>query len=108
MTNRKKSYILFRSQTKLEVDDVKIRWLSQREGFGEKKMQSPERDSPLTCVGHSVPKIDALDKVLGRAIYSEDIFFTNMLYGRVLRAGVPHAIIEEIDTHAKEVEAAGG
>ena len=51
-----------------------------------------------TCVGHSVPKVDALDKVLGRALYSEDLAFPDMLYGRVLRAGVPHAIIEDIDT----------
>ena len=51
-----------------------------------------------SCIGHSVSKVDALDKVLGRALYSEDISFPNMLYGRVLRAGIPHAIIEEIDT----------
>ncbi len=52
----------------------------------------------FSCVGHSVPKIDAIDKVLGRAAYAEDLSFPNMLYGRVLRAGVPHAIVEEIDT----------
>lgn len=50
-----------------------------------------------TWVGHSVPRVDALDKVLGRAVYSEDISFPHMLYGRVLRAGIPHAIIEDID-----------
>ncbi|MBW1944085.1 MAG: molybdopterin-dependent oxidoreductase [Deltaproteobacteria bacterium] len=52
----------------------------------------------FTCVGHSVPKVDALDKVLGRAVYSEDMKFPNMLYGKVLRAGIPHAMIESIDT----------
>ena len=51
----------------------------------------------FTCVGHSVAKVDALDKVLGRAVYSEDMTFPDMLYGRVLRAGTPHAVIEEID-----------
>jgi CO/xanthine dehydrogenase Mo-binding subunit len=51
----------------------------------------------FTCIGHSVPKVDALDKVLGRAIYSEDLSFPDMLYGRVLRAGIPHAVIEAID-----------
>ena len=39
-------------------------------------------------------QIDALDKVLGRAVYAEDISFPNMLYGRVLRAGIPHALID--------------
>ena len=51
----------------------------------------------LTCVGHSVRKVDAFDKVLGRALYSEDMFFPHMLYGRVRRAGIPHAFIESID-----------
>lgn len=56
----------------------------------------------FTVVGHSVPKVDALAKVLGRAIYSEDMTFPGMLYGRVLRAGIPHALIEEIDTSRAE------
>jgi len=46
--------------------------------------------------------VDALDKVLGKAVYSEDISFPNMLYGRVLRAGVPHAAINKIDTAEAE------
>ena len=53
-----------------------------------------------TCVGHSVPKVDVLDKVLGRALYSEDMTFPGMLYGKVLRAGLPHAVIEDIDLSA--------
>jgi len=60
----------------------------------------------FSCVGYPVPRVDALDKVLGKAIYSEDISFPDMLYGRVLRAGVPHAVIEEIDT--REAEAMKG
>jgi len=60
----------------------------------------------FSCVGYPVPRVDALDKVLGKAIYSEDISFLDMLYGRVLRAGVPHAVIEEIDT--REAEAMKG
>jgi len=64
-------------------------------------MEFEERDMDkenFFCVGKSVPKIDALDKVLGRAVYSEDIFFPDMLHGKVLRAGIPHAVIEEVDT----------
>jgi len=53
----------------------------------------------FSYVGYSVPRVDAVDKVLGRAIYSEDISFPGMLFGRVLRAGIPHAIIEEIDVN---------
>ncbi len=54
-------------------------------------------DKQYYCVGRSVPKVDALGKVLGRAVYSEDIHYKDMLYGRVLRAGVPHALIKSID-----------
>lgn len=60
------------------------------------------KDNPFAVVGHSVPKIDALNKVLGRALYSEDMTFPGMLYGRVLRAGVPHALIKGIDTSRAE------
>ena len=57
------------------------------------------------CVGQSVPRVDAMDKVLGKAVYSEDISFPDMLHGRVLRAGIPHALIEEIDvTRAEAME----
>lgn len=56
------------------------------------------RQEQFTVIGKSVPKVDAVDKVLGRAIYSEDIMLPGMLYGRVLRAGIPHATIESIDT----------
>jgi CO/xanthine dehydrogenase Mo-binding subunit len=51
----------------------------------------------LNYVGCSTPKVDAVDKVLGRAVYAEDIRFPDMLYGRVRWADIPHGIIEEID-----------
>lgn len=61
-------------------------------------------DHPLkksfSCVGRPVPRVDALDKVLGRAVYAEDISFPNLLHGRVLRSRFPHAVIERIDTTA--------
>jgi len=60
-----------------------------------------EKDE-YSYIGHSVPKVDAIDKVLGRAVYAEDISLPNMLFARVLRAGVPHAIIEEIDISEAE------
>ncbi len=59
----------------------------------------------FVCVGHSVPKVDALEKVLGKAVYAEDLSFPGMLYGRVLRAGIPHAVIERIDvSEARRIE----
>ncbi len=54
-------------------------------------------EKSFSVVGRSVPKIDALNKALGKAIYSEDLFFPGMLFGRVLRAGIPHACVDKID-----------
>jgi nicotinate dehydrogenase large molybdopterin subunit len=54
-------------------------------------------EKSFAVVGHSVPRVDALSKVLGRAVYSEDMAFPGMLYGRVLRAGIPHALIKGMD-----------
>ena len=54
-------------------------------------------DQRFSWIGKPVSKVDALDKVLGKAAYAEDLQFPGMLFGKVVRAGVPHALIEEID-----------
>jgi CO/xanthine dehydrogenase Mo-binding subunit len=48
-------------------------------------------------VGKNLPKIDALEKALGKAVYIDDITFPGMLYGKILRSPYPHARIVEID-----------
>jgi CO/xanthine dehydrogenase Mo-binding subunit len=48
-------------------------------------------------VGKSIPRLDALDKVTGRAVYSVDMDLPGMLHGAVLRSPYPHARIVEID-----------
>jgi CO/xanthine dehydrogenase Mo-binding subunit len=40
---------------------------------------------------------DALQKVTGKAKYTDDLKFDDMLYARVKRAGVPHAILRHLD-----------
>lgn len=40
---------------------------------------------------------DGQEKVTGRLRYLTDLSFSNMLYGRVLRSGVPHARIKSIN-----------
>ncbi|MGD0550931.1 MAG: molybdopterin cofactor-binding domain-containing protein, partial [Candidatus Bathyarchaeia archaeon] len=54
-----------------------------------------ERD--LRWVGKSVTKRDALEKATGQAKFYSDLHLKDMLYGRVLRANRPHALIKRID-----------
>jgi 4-hydroxybenzoyl-CoA reductase subunit alpha len=53
-------------------------------------------------IGKPTPFIDAVDKVTGRARYSGDFVFPNMLFVALLRSPHPHARIAGIDTSAAE------
>jgi xanthine dehydrogenase molybdenum-binding subunit len=57
-----------------------------------------ETMEPLSVIGHSYPRPDAVDKVTGRARFADDYVFPGMLYGTTLRARYPHARILSIDT----------
>ena len=52
---------------------------------------------PNSWVGKSVPKIDSLEKAVGATKYVADMQMPGMLHARILWAGVPHAIIREIE-----------
>jgi CO/xanthine dehydrogenase Mo-binding subunit len=56
----------------------------------------------FSIVGKSTPRIDAYERVTGRAQYTGDIQLPSMLYARVLRSAVPHAKIISIDTSKAE------
>src|SRR5258706_16339237 len=56
----------------------------------------------FSIVGKSTPRIDAYERVTGRAQYTGDIQLPGMLYARVLRSSVPHAKIISIDTSKAE------
>ncbi|MDR3671159.1 MAG: xanthine dehydrogenase molybdenum-binding subunit XdhA [Holophaga sp.] len=51
----------------------------------------------LKIVGKSVQRLDAIEKVTGRARYSEDFFERDMLVGKVLRSPHAHAVVKRID-----------
>jgi len=55
-----------------------------------------------SVVGKSIIRLDALDKVTGKAKYCEDLKLPGMLYGKVLRSPYPHAHITSIDTSRAE------
>jgi len=48
-------------------------------------------------IGKGIKRVDSLEKVTGRALYSFDVELPGMLYGKILRSTVPHAKILNID-----------
>jgi len=54
--------------------------------------------SEYETVGKSLPRIDGAAKVSGRAKFTADLFFENMLYGKILTSPLPHGRIISIDT----------
>jgi xanthine dehydrogenase molybdenum-binding subunit len=53
-------------------------------------------------VGKRIPKMDAGEKVTGKAIYIHDLKVPGMLYGKILYSPHPHAKILNIDTSDAE------
>ena len=53
---------------------------------------------PLSTIGNSTNRIDAVERVTGEAKFTRDWKLPGMLYGRVLRSPYPHARIVSIDT----------
>jgi CO/xanthine dehydrogenase Mo-binding subunit len=53
-------------------------------------------------VGKRIPKMDAEEKVTGKAIYIHDLKIPGMLYGKILYSPHPHAKIKSIDTSQAE------
>ena len=63
-----------------------------RPGRGSKAVAEEYR-----FIGKSAPRQDALDIVSGKAAFVDDIRLPDMLYGKVLRSPLPHALIKKID-----------
>jgi len=56
------------------------------------------KQNGFKILGTAVPRVDAFDKVTGRARYGADYNLANQLYGQVKYADFPHADIISIDT----------
>jgi aerobic-type carbon monoxide dehydrogenase small subunit (CoxS/CutS family) len=64
-------------------------------------LDSQDLDTYAT-VGKSLPRVDASDKVTGRAKYTADLSFENMLYGKILTSPIAHGRIKSMDTGKAE------
>ncbi|TMC52963.1 MAG: aldehyde oxidase [Chloroflexi bacterium] len=54
----------------------------------------------MNVVGKPLPKVDAVSKVTGRAVYADDMLPPRTLHCRIMRSPHPHARILSIDTSA--------
>ena len=60
----------------------------------------------MKYIGQSVPRIDALAKVKGEAVFASDMVMPGQAYMKMLMARRPHAIVKSVDT--TEAEAVPG
>ncbi|HEY3582464.1 MAG TPA: molybdopterin cofactor-binding domain-containing protein [Pyrinomonadaceae bacterium] len=59
-------------------------------------MKNP-RSNPLNLIGKPFRKVDARAKCVGQTKFADDIVFPRMLFCKLLRSHVPHALIKRID-----------
>jgi len=76
-------------------------------GIGEVERQVPLDEPPplppnaaLALIGKPVPRYNGRAKVTGATRFTVDVTLAGMLYGRILRAPLPHAQIRSIDVSA--------
>ncbi|MCZ7545370.1 MAG: molybdopterin-dependent oxidoreductase [Anaerolineae bacterium] len=67
-------------------------------GAGPQPVRDPAVQEPLHVISRSQAQPEAVDKVTGRAKYTDDFNFEGMLHARTRRADVPHARIVRLDT----------
>ncbi|MFC2047569.1 molybdopterin-dependent oxidoreductase [Chloroflexota bacterium] len=63
----------------------------------KKSKEAQEYGADYVIVGKSPPRVDAVNKATGKALFGVDIKLPNMLYGKILRSKYPHARVITID-----------
>ncbi|MFC1564500.1 xanthine dehydrogenase family protein molybdopterin-binding subunit [candidate division KSB1 bacterium] len=88
----------------------RIKTVVEAEGeFKVIEVEIPEREAEplsqqqsLNVIGHEFPRIEAAEKVSGRAKYSGDFRPQGLLYAKLLRSSKANAIIREVDISTAE------
>jgi xanthine dehydrogenase YagR molybdenum-binding subunit len=57
----------------------------------------PKPWGTTNVVGKPLPRVDAYERVSGRAVYPSDVSLPRMLYGAILRCPHPSAIVRKVD-----------
>jgi len=56
----------------------------------------------LSIAGHSAPRLDGMEKVTGKALYTGDIELPGMGFAKILRSPLPHARLVKVDARKAE------
>lgn len=70
---------------------------SLRTGEPVKKPHIPDSIHVHKSVGHTHLRPDGIEKVTGKAIYTDDLVFDGMLYAKARRAMIPHGFLKKLD-----------
>lgn len=70
---------------------------SLRTGEPVRKPNVPDSIHEHQSVGHTHTRHDGVDKVIGTAIYTDDLVFDGMLYAKVKRVMIPHGFLTKLD-----------
>ncbi len=81
---------------------AKIVFAVQEASGGVSRFRAGEASGGLAVVGTSAPRVDAAEKVTGRARYLDDLALPGMLYGAVAASAHPHAEILAVDISEAE------
>jgi CO/xanthine dehydrogenase Mo-binding subunit/aerobic-type carbon monoxide dehydrogenase small subunit (CoxS/CutS family) len=68
-----------------------------RTGEPVEKPRIPDSIHGHKTVGHSHLRPDAVEKVTGEAVYTDDLVFDGMLYAKARRALIPHGFLTKLD-----------
>ncbi|MFZ4814843.1 MAG: molybdopterin cofactor-binding domain-containing protein, partial [Phototrophicaceae bacterium] len=71
---------------------------AEKRGEAPHAVNDPAVDEPMRVISRSVPPIEVVAKVTGRAKYTDDYTFDGMLFARTLRSEYPYARILSINT----------
>ena len=64
---------------------------------GRANGRGPQPGKDMKVVGKPFRKVDARSKCVGATKFADDITLPRMLYCKLLRSHVPHALIKNID-----------
>lgn len=68
--------------------------------YGRSEIPEVNHMSQYNVIGKNVPRVDAAAKVNGTAIYCDDVYFRNTVYGKLVHSPFAHAKILSIDISA--------